>query len=454
MRSLFAFAGLLGLVTPSLSAEYLMLLDSGSNKVHLASPQNGAINRPSFISLVNAFTPKHAMQVENRIWISDQVQDRIDIFNLRGLLLSTIGGTPTGELDNIRGMEYANGTVYVANAGTGNAAPGHGLVTFSPDGVRTGFWPVLTPTGGASGSPFAILDTGSGLFVAAGSGTASQIRKYSYSGVDQGVFTQLIRFPQQMIWGQNGNLFAAGFSLDSGASISASVFEFNSSGVAVSNTMATGLGPRSVYELRDGNFLIGHGSSTSAAGYFTYPRSDAFSTPIMTAITPHFIDELTIPELIGNVEIGFVSGTDRVLPATFEFRDATTGAVKDVLTVPLDALGNYSLEASVVPGTYDIAIRSSATLRRVVQDVVISGSSTNNVSAQLINGDIDQDNAIGLGDYLALAQYFDLTSASPDWLTPDGSGISPSLCDLDNGGAVDLSDYLVLAASFDVVGDE
>ena len=174
----------------------------------------------------------------------------------------------------------------------------------------------------------------------------------------------------------------------------------------------------------------------------------------MTAITPQFIDELTIPELIGNVEIGFVSGTDRIFPATFEFRDATTGAVKDVLTVPLDALGNYSLEASVVPGTYDIAIRSSATLRKVVQDVVISGSSTNNVSAQLINGDIDQDNAIGLGDYLALAQYFDLTSASPDWLTPDGSGISPSLCDLDNGGAVDLSDYLVLAASFDVVGDE
>ena len=54
--------------------------------VVLLDPNNGSIVDPTFIDLtpLNQGTPKGIIQVNEEIWISDQIEDRIDRFDLDG----------------------------------------------------------------------------------------------------------------------------------------------------------------------------------------------------------------------------------------------------------------------------------------------------------------------------------------------------------------------------------
>ena len=83
--------------------------------VVLLDPIDGSIIDPTFIDLssLNPGTPKDLLQVENELWISDQLEDRIDRFDLTGVYL---GALTTG-LDNIKGMDIVNQTeVWVTNS--------------------------------------------------------------------------------------------------------------------------------------------------------------------------------------------------------------------------------------------------------------------------------------------------------------------------------------------------
>ena len=60
-------------------------------------------------------TPINAIQVNQEIWVSDQVADAIFRFDLQGNYLSIVndndGDGDTDNLDNIRGIEFINGLV-------------------------------------------------------------------------------------------------------------------------------------------------------------------------------------------------------------------------------------------------------------------------------------------------------------------------------------------------------
>ena len=63
----------------------------------------------------------------------------------------------------------------------------------------------------------------------------------------------------------------------------------------------------------------------------------------------------------------------------------------------------------------------------------------------LVNGDVDSDNEVSLGDYSLLASAFGSDPSSANW---DASA------DLNGDEEVNIGDYSILATNFGQIGDE
>ncbi len=71
----------------------------------------------------------------------------------------------------------------------------------------------------------------------------------------------------------------------------------------------------------------------------------------------------------------------------------------------------------------------------------------------LLNGDIDGDNAITVFDYSIFSDYFDMSSADANWNTVGLNGFRPLDADLDGDEAITVFDYSILSTNFDLQGD-
>ena len=126
----------------------------------------------------------------------------------------------------------------------------------------------------------------------------------------------------------------------------------------------------------------------------------------------------------------------------FEFRPKN-GSPKFVLSTQIDHTGNFRLKA-VPPGDYNVAIKGSKWLQRVVM-VTPFGSDVTNLKVTLLSGDINNDNVCGLDDLGLLADAFD---------TKPGDALWNPAADLNCDGVVGLDDLGILANNFDVEGDK
>ncbi len=227
--------------------------------VVLLDPADGTILDPTFIDLTtfSPGTPKSLLQVNDEIWIADQLEDRIDRFDLTGAYLSTVGGQISGGgLDNVRGMELVNGTeVWVTNAGSNNDAPGNSIIRFDLDGNNLGFF--LT-TG--NDSTFDIIDVGGEVYISYIS-TESKIERRAYDGTVLGNIVEegVVQFIQQMEQNvANSSLYAAVFS--SSGSNGSGLYEFSETDGSILNYWGNQGSLRGVATLEDGNILISNGS--------------------------------------------------------------------------------------------------------------------------------------------------------------------------------------------------
>lgn len=221
--------------------------------VVLLDPTDGSIDDPAFIDLtpLNQGTPKDILQVNDEIWISDQIEDRIDRFDLSGTYISTI----SGGLDNIKGMELVNNTeVWVTNAGTNNGAPGDAIVRFDLTGNNLGFY----STG--DDSSFDIIDTGTEVYVSY-IGSGSRIERLDYNGAVLGniVGTGVVTFIQQMEINTTDNTVYASVFSSNGSNV-AGLYEFNIANGAIVNSWPEG-SLRGVAQLANGNILISGGTN-------------------------------------------------------------------------------------------------------------------------------------------------------------------------------------------------
>lgn len=221
--------------------------------VVLLDPADGSVLDNQFIDLtsLNPGTPKDILQVGDELWISDQLEDRIDRFDIDGTYLSTID---TG-LDNIKGMAIVDDEVWVSNAGSNNGAPGDAIIRFDFDGVNLGSY----DTGGVSS--FDIIDAGSNEAYVSYIGPNTKIERRDYSGnvlgniVNPGVVT----FIQQIeINTANNSIYGAVFS-NTGAN-TAGLYEFSITDGSILDSFMLG-SLRGVTQLEDGNILVSAGNS-------------------------------------------------------------------------------------------------------------------------------------------------------------------------------------------------
>lgn len=255
------------------NAQYVMMADSTNNRMVLFNPFDGSLVNSNYFGLAGG-TPVHALQVNNEIWVSEQIGDRIARFDVFGNSLGAI----TGGLDNIRGMGLVNNTVYVTNSGTQNGAPGNSIVMFDTAGNNMGAFSTV----GTAPSPFGILAYRDDILVSSSSAN-DDIHQFSLTGASLGTFhnTTNLNFGQQMAYAANGDILAAGFSSNNVVRLDADT------GALLGSFTASGA--RGVYQLGNGNIMW-----TSSAGAFVFDVNTGGSS-LIYAGGGRYLDFLAIP---------------------------------------------------------------------------------------------------------------------------------------------------------------
>lgn len=172
--------------------------------VLLLDSDTGDIVDADFIDLeaINAGTPKAILQVGQEIWITDQIEDRIDQFDLDGTHLGAI----SGGLDNIKGLALVDDSeVWVTNDGTSNGAPGEALVRFDLDGNNLGF----ISTG--ADTSFDIIDHDGHVYLSYIDNDRIEKRDYDGNVVENIVEPGVVSFIQQIEIAET-DIYAAVFS--------------------------------------------------------------------------------------------------------------------------------------------------------------------------------------------------------------------------------------------------
>lgn len=137
---------------------------------------------------------------------------------------------------------------------------------------------------------------------------------------------------------------------------------------------------------------------------------------------------------------------------TFSLRDPDTHDELDSQTVPIGEDGSYTLEAPASE-IYEVSVKHTHWLRKNLLADATGGQSVQYLDFELLNGDIDQDNAVTLLDYDIFSAYFDRSNGDGDWTTVGENGFAPRDADLDEDGGVTLLDYDIFSRNFDMAGD-
>lgn len=98
----------------------------------------------------------------------------------------------------------------------------------------------------------------------------------------------------------------------------------------------------------------------------------------------------------------------------------------------------------ITPGTYDIAIKSSNYLQKVVNITLVDGANNMPVG-QLLAGDANDDNSVTALDFSILAASFNLSSIDPGF---------DVRADFNGDGVVNALDFSLLASNFNTAGEE
>lgn len=129
------------------------------------------------------------------------------------------------------------------------------------------------------------------------------------------------------------------------------------------------------------------------------------------------------------------------MPITVDIVDGD-GNVLDTQTFPLGSYGYYAFDTAVT-GVKSLRFRSTHWLERQVSDVDLDiGQDT--INPVLINGDIDQDNEVSIGDYAILSSVYGTFAGDPGY---------DLQADLDGDLEIGIGDYSILSANYLQSGD-
>ncbi|MCW8806205.1 MAG: T9SS type A sorting domain-containing protein, partial [Ignavibacteriaceae bacterium] len=235
-----------------LLTEMLIIPDWTSDGVMTFDATTGdLLNQNFIIDPTNLSSPKEAnLAPWGNITVSDQLDDGVMEYDTAGTFLiffAPAGGVNNAILDNIRGHNFRpNGNLVVT---VGGGANDDAVAEFDNTGTYLGNF--IANAAGGLNSPFDIIFRSSDCLVSASSSNA--VHRYDLSGNFIDLFVPSISFPQQVYEMSNGNVAVAGFSTPSG------IYVYSSTGTLL-NTLTGITGPRSVYQLPNGNFITTNGT--------------------------------------------------------------------------------------------------------------------------------------------------------------------------------------------------
>jgi len=149
--------------------------------------------------------------------------------------------------------------------------------------------------------------------------------------------------------------------------------------------------------------------------------------------------------LSGTVNLLDYTATPNGVPVTIDVCVGTN--VINTVNTTLDALGEFSVP-NIDPGTYNIRIKPSHWLRKIVPVTVssVDGAITTVdvvvAAVDAINGDIDGSNVIDYTDYNILMQQYKKLPL-----------VTLNCSDINGDGAVNATDYSILMKNYKKVGD-
>lgn len=132
------------------------------------------------------------------------------------------------------------------------------------------------------------------------------------------------------------------------------------------------------------------------------------------------------------------------MQVTVEVRPVGSTTPIDTQLVTLDATGYFIVSTSVPQGRYDLSVKSSHWLRQVLHDQPIGPFGMGGLNYSLVNGDVNGDNVVSLGDLGALRAAYSSVPGDANW--------NPN-ADLNGNGSVSLSDLGILRSRFSMSGD-
>jgi hypothetical protein len=270
----FAAASLLALGGASAQAQQYLVTDTTNRAVMLIDGAAGTILNAQFIadSGTGNFTfslPIEAIQVNGEIWVADQVSDQLIRFDIFGNWISTLS---TG-LDNVRGLAYGNGLVYLVNFGTANGAPGKRILVFDLNGNQVSSFP--------TGDLFDVAVRGNELLVT--NTLLDDIERYSLSGTFLGTFHNSdgvsgIDFPSQVTPLPSGEVLAAGQSAPLG------FFLYDANG-AQTTYFPVSAAVRGVTRTDAGKYLYATNS-----GVYLFDPATSLTSDVAINLAPYYIN--------------------------------------------------------------------------------------------------------------------------------------------------------------------
>lgn len=128
------------------------------------------------------------------------------------------------------------------------------------------------------------------------------------------------------------------------------------------------------------------------------------------------------------------------------FRDPNDlGTVVHTARVEVDDAGNYATQnLPATAGSYVVSVKTGSWLRDT-SSAVDTSVGASGVNLSLINGDIDDDNEVGIGDYAVLSSTYGSVPGDVNW---------SAAADLNGDESVDIGDYAILSANYGLIGDE
>lgn len=106
--------------------------------------------------------------------------------------------------------------------------------------------------------------------------------------------------------------------------------------------------------------------------------------------------------------------------------------------------GGFFYLPTTLSGPVEVTFKASHWLRKRVLGVSLNPYDAD-LEVTLTNGDCDEDNEIGIGDYAILSQAYNSSDGDPNW--------NP-VADLNEDATVDIADYAILSANYGLIGDD